>query len=310
MKLSSINLNLLVALDALLEEENVSKAAKRLNLTQSQLSHILKELRNIFNDELLIRGPDRQMILTEKAKKLIFPVNEAIGKFEDLFYLQDEFSPKTSKYNFTVGCMSEFESIVLVPALLDYIHRESKNLNVDIVSSRDLTNYHQFQEKKLDVALGSYNIESNYLCKEKILTKQHMCVLSNSHMALKNKDYLEVEDFKKYPLLLLFFEKTHREIILRFLDDHLGKGKYKVSIIPHAPSAILLLEKGNHICITNVMSSNELAKRFGLITCNAPVPTRKLDYYMYWKKVDNEKKANIWLRGKIKAIFSKIGNID
>ena len=75
MNLKSVDLNLLVAFDALMSERSVSRAAAKLGITQSALSHALKRLRVMFGDPLMQRGP-RGMEPTERALSLQQPMKE------------------------------------------------------------------------------------------------------------------------------------------------------------------------------------------------------------------------------------------
>src|SRR5688572_1194488 len=83
-KLSAIDLNLLVALDALLQERNVTRAGKKLGLTQSATSHALKRLRELFSDPLLVKsGHDLQPTtlaeeLAPKVAKLMIDIRETL----------------------------------------------------------------------------------------------------------------------------------------------------------------------------------------------------------------------------------------
>ncbi len=77
MRLSGFNLNQLVALEALLSERNVTRAADRVHLSQSAMSTVLAQLRDHFSDELLVRS-GRQLILTPFAKSLIAPLTEVL----------------------------------------------------------------------------------------------------------------------------------------------------------------------------------------------------------------------------------------
>jgi LysR family nod box-dependent transcriptional activator len=77
MRFERLDLNLLVALDALIEDRNVSMAARRLYLSQPALTGALNRLRDFFGDDLLIPS-GRQMMLTPKAEELRGPVREAL----------------------------------------------------------------------------------------------------------------------------------------------------------------------------------------------------------------------------------------
>jgi DNA-binding transcriptional LysR family regulator len=78
-KLNAIDLNLLVVFDALMLERNVTRAARRLALSQPALSHALGRLRNMLKDELFIRSP-KGMIPTPRAEQLASPVRRALDE--------------------------------------------------------------------------------------------------------------------------------------------------------------------------------------------------------------------------------------
>ncbi len=77
--LSEINLNLLVVLDALLQELSVTRAAQRIGLSQSAVSHALKRLRELLGDPLLLRT-SRGMVPTPRAEQLLAPVHQTVGQ--------------------------------------------------------------------------------------------------------------------------------------------------------------------------------------------------------------------------------------
>ena len=84
MNLNSLDLNLLVALDALLREANVSRAAMRIGLSQPAASHALQRLRDLIGDPLLVRTGAR-MELTPRAQALRAPLAQALDQVRSLF---------------------------------------------------------------------------------------------------------------------------------------------------------------------------------------------------------------------------------
>src|SRR6202020_3139915 len=98
MSLSSLDLNLLVALDALLLEANVSRAAMRVGLSQPAMSHALQRLRDIFSDPLLVRTGAR-MELTPRAQALRGPLAQALDQVRGLF-TPEEFDAGHSERHF------------------------------------------------------------------------------------------------------------------------------------------------------------------------------------------------------------------
>src|SRR5207249_5860816 len=95
MNLASLDLNLLVALDALLKEANVSRAAMRIGLSQPAASHALQRLRDMLGDPLLVRAGAR-MELTPRAQALRGPLAQALDQVRGLF-IPDDFNAASSE---------------------------------------------------------------------------------------------------------------------------------------------------------------------------------------------------------------------
>lgn len=118
MRLDRFDLNLLMALDVLLQERNVTRAAERLHIGQSAASAALARLREHFADELLVRV-GRQLELTPLAAHLVVPVREALQHARAAISLRAEFDPATASRRLTV-CASDYAIAVL---LADVVRR-------------------------------------------------------------------------------------------------------------------------------------------------------------------------------------------
>ncbi len=131
MKLEDIDLNLLLSLHWLLEEASVTKAARRRGVTQPAMSRSLRELRHMFQDELLVRS-GRTMVRTPAAEKLKPDIAEAMVHFRRIAETRKAFDPKTSALTFSVAC-----SDVLVPPVLaawrSTIEPDSPNIDLRIL---------------------------------------------------------------------------------------------------------------------------------------------------------------------------------
>lgn len=116
MHFNRLDLNLLVALDALLTEQNITRASERVHLSQSAMSGALARLREYFGDELLVQV-GRRMVPTPLGESLAAPVREVLLKVETTIQARPEFDPATSCRNFRL-LMSDYVSTVLMaPAL-------------------------------------------------------------------------------------------------------------------------------------------------------------------------------------------------
>jgi DNA-binding transcriptional LysR family regulator len=133
MNFNSLDLNLLVALDALLKEASVSRAAMRIGLSQPATSHALQRLREMLGDPLLVRAGAR-MELTPRAQALRGPLSQALDQVRGLF-IPDDFDASSSERQFRL-MMPDLAVELLVPLLMQKIARLAPSVRLDIVPWR------------------------------------------------------------------------------------------------------------------------------------------------------------------------------
>jgi DNA-binding transcriptional LysR family regulator len=127
---SSIDLNLLIALGALLEERNLTRAGEKTNMSQPAMSGALARLRRHFDDELLVRD-GRQYQLTPLAQRLLPDVRDALRQVERTLEARPEFDPATSTRTFSL-VMSDYAVTVLVDPLLRRVHEEAPQVGLTV----------------------------------------------------------------------------------------------------------------------------------------------------------------------------------
>jgi LysR family nod box-dependent transcriptional activator len=131
MRFDRLDLNLLLAMDVLIEECSVSNAAKRLHLSQAAMSGALNRLRDYFGDELLVLS-GRQMLLTSKAEALRAPVREALMLIRSRIISPAQFEPATAVRNFTIAA-SDYASTILLANVLPVAAKVAPGVSFDIV---------------------------------------------------------------------------------------------------------------------------------------------------------------------------------
>ena len=133
MNLNSLDLNLLVALEALLREASVSRAAMRIGLSQPATSHALQRLRDLIGDPLLVRTGAR-MELTPRAQALRGPLAQALDHIRGLF-VADDFDAASSERHFRL-MMPDLAVELLMPPLMAKVTRAAPNVTIDVVPWR------------------------------------------------------------------------------------------------------------------------------------------------------------------------------
>ncbi|MES2171137.1 MAG: LysR family transcriptional regulator [Actinomycetota bacterium] len=130
MQLRSVDLNMLVALDVLLEERNVSRAAERLLIGQSAMSSTLARLRALFDDPLLVRE-GRVFTTTTFADSLVAPLQEALAILESMLSGGDTFDPAVDARTFSI-IASDYVALVILRPLLEKLHTIAPNVQLNV----------------------------------------------------------------------------------------------------------------------------------------------------------------------------------
>src|ERR1035438_738566 len=131
MDLNRVDLNLLVAFDALMSEGSVTRAAERLYIGQSAMSSTLARLRKLLDDPVLVRE-GRQMVPTPLAVSLITPVREVLDRVESLLSPGREFDPARAERTFTV-VGSDYTSLTFVNPASERLSAAAPGVKIRLV---------------------------------------------------------------------------------------------------------------------------------------------------------------------------------
>jgi LysR family nod box-dependent transcriptional activator len=130
MHFKGLDLNLLVALDVLLQERSITRAGERLGLSQPATSGALARLRDYFNDPLLV-PVGRQMMLTPLAHSLVEPVSQVLQQVQATVATRARFDPAKSDRRFSIMA-SDYVFTVFFPAVLQRVEREAPGVTLQL----------------------------------------------------------------------------------------------------------------------------------------------------------------------------------
>ena len=185
MNISKIDLNLLVYLDVLLREKNVTRAADQLSITQPAMSNGLKRLRELFSDPILVRTSEG-MMPTARALQLQPTVRDVLSKLEATIQPETEFDPATSNRTFRI-MSSDYAETTLIAKVLGELRVQAPSVTLDIVTPSDVS-FHDVELGKVDMAINRFEELPMSFHQKVIWYDTFSCMVNKEHPCLPDLD--------------------------------------------------------------------------------------------------------------------------
>jgi DNA-binding transcriptional LysR family regulator len=280
--LSRTDLNLLTLFEVVLEERHVGRAAARLNLTPSAVSHGLGRLRRLFNDPLFLRTP-KGVVPTDRATELAEPVAEILGRVRNVVAIAEPFNPATSTRRFTIGSPDGASAVVL-PPLLDALKRSAPDIDIGTkqilptaVGTTPAQAWQQalgdLETRALDIAILPLPQVPPRFVAQALYEEEFVIASRRDH------------PYAKKPTLERFCQARHLLVSQTgdargFVDDALAKRGQKRRIaltVPNFMMALAIIAESDLIGALPKQFVRRYARRFGAVDTKAPFPLRSDD---------------------------------
>lgn len=184
MKYKRLDLNLLIALDALLATANVSRAAAAVHITQPAMSSSLARLREYFNDPLLT-PIGRKMALTPLALALIEPTRRTMESIDVTLASSPAFEPAMSKRTFVIAA-SDYSATVVLQPLVALLAREAPGVHLEIISADPQSTNENLRRREVDFLLMPEEMTMPEHPRQAVLTETFCCVVWKGNTEVKN----------------------------------------------------------------------------------------------------------------------------
>ena len=289
MNLNSLDLNLLVALDALLREANVSRAAMRIGLSQPAASHALQRLRDLIGDPLLVRNGAR-MELTPRALALRAPLAQVLDQVRSLF-VPDAFNAARSERQFRL-MMPDLAVELLMPALMEKVTKLAPNVRIDVVPWRGPAIFTPEFARTIDMVVSLGNAFKGFH-RQLLYTDSDALAVRRGHPAgnrLKKRD--------------AFLAARHVAVIIRGQNEDLidtwlrskGIERRIALVVPGYIEALHVTARTDLVAFVPRRLIAALAKQLSLATITPPLDPGIDEQYMFYPTRAQMDPASIWLR--------------
>jgi len=289
MNLNSLDLNLLIALDALLKEANVSRAAMRIGLSQPAASHALQRLRDLIGDPLLVRTGAR-MELTPRAQGLRGPLAQVLDQVRGLFVPED-FDAARSERQFRL-MMPDLAVELLMPPLMEKITQAAPNVRIDVVPWRGSAIFTAEFARTIDLVISIGNAFSGFH-RQRLYTDRDMLAVRRGHPAgtkLKKRD--------------AFVNARHVAVVGRgqaedLIDTWLrGKGIERriALVVPGYIQALHVTARTDLVAFVPRRLIAALSKQLSLVSVTPPLDPGIDEQFMFYPTRAQMDPGSIWLR--------------
>ena len=297
MNLKSVDLNLLVAFDALMSERSVSRAAAKLGITQSALSHALKRLRIMFGDPLMRRGP-RGMEPTERALSLQQPMKGILANIHSIISTKLAFDPATTKRTFKLS-MSDAMSVEALPLIVRKLRKHAPNIDLLVTSSGPKDACARIINDEVEIAIGVFPHVQPELLRRELYRDELICVADKNNPLLRRgrmdeKSYLASPHVTVAPNL-------DSGVQLDEIFVAMGLNRRVVATVPHYIALPALIRGTDLIGHTRLRLVNVLRSSSNLVVF--PIPARirvpELSFEEIWHARYEDDPGHRWLRDLI-----------
>jgi DNA-binding transcriptional LysR family regulator len=297
-RLAGIDLNLLVTLDILLKEQNVTRAAARLGISQSAMSHALRRMRVLFEDPLFISTP-RGMIPTARAQALAGPIERTLKDVEHLLD-QPRFDPGTARRKFKL-IASDYTQLVLLPPLLRHLARHASGIDIAFRTARGALSG-ILERGDADLAIGIFDADLTDGFRQELFQDGFVCLVRKDHPAISRRSPLTLERFLALSHALVAPRELEDTGIVDTVLDKLGKKRRIALSVPHFMVAPYAIAGSDLVLTVATRIARIVEKPFHLRILPPPLALPAFTISQYWHPRQHHDPANIWLRGLLRQL--------
>ncbi|MDT2024287.1 LysR family transcriptional regulator [Methylocella sp. CPCC 101449] len=298
MDFRGLDLNLLLLLDALVQDPNQSRVAKNLKISQPTVSASLAKLRALLKDDLIVKSgagflPTPRLLSIAPAIKQILNVlnEEIIG--------QGEFDPSFETRPLIIAT-SDVGEMILLPNLIAKLKIVAPHMPIRSVVVKPAELEEALGEAKIDIAVGYFpDITQSTIYQQLLFEQGFVCLVGDDHSQIG--DSLSLEQFLNCDHIVVTHEGRSQEIFENNLKK-LGLKRHMAVQVPHFLSVPFMLASSDLIVtVPRVMGLRLVSYRLKML--DPPMPTPLIPVKQFWHRRFASNLRSIWIRETMVLLF-------
>ena len=304
MNLSAIDLNLLVALDALLRERHVGRAGKSIGLSQPATSHALKRLRLLLDDPLLVRVGTR-MSLTPRAVAMREPIADALHSMQ-LLLRAESFEPARSTRRFTM-LMHDHVAHRVLPGVVRRMQAEAPRARLDVLPWQGAASIEPERLEHIDLIVSCTAHEIPGFERETLCRDTEVIVVRQVRRGAARRGTMTRQ---------AFIDANHVAIVGRGLSEdptdtwlrQQGLARRIALQVPSYVQALQVVSETDLVAFVPKGLADALAKPLGLAILAAPVDPGTYEEFLFFPARSANDPASLWLRNILHDVRGELGS--
>lgn len=298
--LGRLDLNLVRALDALLAERHVTRAAARLSLTQSAASRALARLREELGDPILVRGPSGALLPTARAEQLAPVVRRALEELAAA-WRGETFDPKTSQRRFTVSG-ADYAELVLLPGLTARLAELAPEVSLSFVPMPgDLAG--ALASGEVDALLVPGALGGAGLYQRHLFDESFVVAMRAGHPAASGK--LTLDRFCALSHLLIAPRGNPGGAVDNALAA-MGRRRHVAVSVPHFLVAPHVIAASDLVITMAMRMVAVFSTMFELVTRAPPLPVPGFSIHLQWHERTHSDAGHRWFREQLAHVASHV----
>jgi LysR family transcriptional regulator, nod-box dependent transcriptional activator len=306
MRFNQLDLNLLVALDALLTERNITAAGVRLHLSQSAMSSGLARLRDYFNDELLVQV-GRKMVPTPLGESLAGQVRKILIEIQTTIAAKPAFDPATSNRRFTL-MMSDYVASTLMTSVARRAVELAPALGFELLNNNVPVPSEFIDRAEVDFLIMPQDFLSAEHPIEPLFVDDYVCVVCPANSAVS--DTMTMDQYLELGHVVVQFSRGHAPAIDEwFLTQH-GHSR-RIEVIAMNFNLIPQFIVGTRrIATVHRRMAEYYQKLIPLKLISPPLKIPPLTEALQWHRSSDQDPGSIWLRKILKETAASVAGVS
>jgi DNA-binding transcriptional LysR family regulator len=290
--LRKLDLNLLIALDILITEASVTKAAQRLNMSQSAMSYSLKRLRTILDDDILIRT-SREMEVTPYARQISDRVRQILTEIESTLLSKATFEPANARETFRIAASDYVEATIGIN-LIQQLTTQAPSIRIRISNLNKETVIDALDNNRIDLIIDARLPFKSWHVEQNLYREEFVCVVRSNDELTE----LSMEDYLLRSHLLVSMRDDFQGLGDEILERQ-QQSRRVVWSTPHFMAMPFLLANSDCVALLPRRMAQQCAKAMNLKLLPPPIEIEGFTVSMIWHQRNTNRPQHQWLRAQI-----------